>query len=283
MHWPADHAALADAALFPWHRGADELCPSAVVRHTLRYLPGRRVATMVDTADGPGVLKVFASPRARGNDRRLRALTEVLPNLVPTPRGVDQQGHVSLVSFTAGTVFDQLDDEAFIRSAPLVGAALGSLHRSGGVLDRCWTIDDELTQLGRRFPENVAAMVTGSIAARDALAAADLVSAHRDCHPRQVVVQGDSVAWIDLDDAAMAPAALDVGNFVAHLRRDAVIAERDQATTDAAIDGFLAGYGAIPADSDEWERLSLARLAGLAVGRHHRPDWAAAIEQLLKP
>jgi len=283
LRWPADHAALTDAALLPWHRGADELCPSAVVRCTLRYLPGRRVATMVDTADGPGVLKVFASPRARGNDRRLRALAEVLPNQVPTPRGVDQQGHVSLVSFTEGTVFDQLDDHEFVRSAPLVGGALGSFHRSGAVLDRCWTIDEELTQLGRRFPENVSALVTSSIEARDDLAAAELVSAHRDCHPRQVVVQGDTVTWIDLDDAAMAPAALDVGNFVAHLRRDAVIAARDRSATDAAIDGFLAGYGATPTGTDDWERLSLARLSGLAVQRHHQPDWAAAIEQLLQP
>lgn len=281
MRWPADHPTQTDEALAEWRDGADELCPDAVVVRVLRHLPQRRVATLVDTPDGPGVLKIFARPRARGNHRRLQALADSHAVLVPRPRGVDRSGHVSLVSFVEGTVFDQLDDDAFVRAAPLVGEALRTLHNSAVELDRRWTIDDELTQLERRFSREVAALVPDAIAARDALASAKLVPAHRDCHPRQVVACGTAVRWIDLDDAAMASPALDVGNFVAHLRRDAAIAARDPDVTAVAIDRFVAGYGSWPSGGEQWEQLTLARLAGLAERRHQRADWSAAIAQLL--
>ena len=49
------------------------------------------------------------------------------------------------------------------------------------------------------------------------------VPAHRDLHAAQVVVAPGAVRLIDLDEAAMAPAGLDVGNFLAHLDRDAAL------------------------------------------------------------
>ena len=99
MRWPADHPVLVDEALAARAGGADELARGAAIGTVLRHLPGRRVATAVRLLDGTdAVLKVFASPRARGNDRRLAALAvSSAGELVPRSLGVDRAGHVSLV------------------------------------------------------------------------------------------------------------------------------------------------------------------------------------------
>jgi hypothetical protein len=285
MHWPPDHPAVTDAALVEWANGADEVAPGATVLHVVRHLVGRRVATTVHLANGRrAVLKVFAGPRARGNDRRLHLLrSSRAGDLTPAPLGVDASGHVSLVEWVEGDVFDQLDDDAFVRSAHAVGEALRALHHSGSVIDRTWTIDNEISLLDRRSTSLVATLLD-SIGNRDdierALGNEPLVSAHRDCHPRQVV---HGARWIDLDDCAMAPAGLDVGNMLAHLRRDAVIGLRSPAAASAAVDRFRDGYGAVPSTTAIWEQLSLIRLCGLAETRHQRPDWAAAIADLVLP
>ncbi len=283
MRWPADHPVHHDAALRPWADGAQELCPTAEVRQVLRHLPGRRVATLVDTPSGPAVLKVFARPRGRGNDRRLRRLA-ACPSagaLVPRPLGADSGGHVSLVEYVPGEVFDTVDDDRFVAAAPLVGAALAALHASRAELDRSWTWQQEVTLLRDRPAPVTSTLVEGIVEQTAHLAAEPVAVAHRDCHPRQIVLTADGVRWIDLDDLALAPPTLDVGNMLAHLRRDAAFGDRPEAATTAAIAGFREGYGAVSGDLAAWERLALVRLAGLAQTRHGRADRAAAVIALL--
>lgn len=271
MQWPADHPAVTDPELAPWRHGAEELCPDATVRRVLRHLPGRRVASLVTMSNQKAVLKIFASPRARGNTRRLDSLAgSGAGPFVPRALGVDAVGHVALVSWAPGTVFDQLDDGRFVRTAAAVGAALRALHTGGARLDRSWTVVDELTLLDRRcLPHD------GETTAH--LVDEPLVPAHRDCHPRQVVSYRGTVRWIDLDDAAMAPPGLDVGNFMAHLRADALFGRRSPEPTRAALSAFRSGYGDCAGDVAAWERLTLIRLAGLAVSRHGQPGWREAI------
>jgi Ser/Thr protein kinase RdoA (MazF antagonist) len=97
------------------------------------------------------------------------------------------------------------------------------------------------------------------------------VPSHRDLHPRQVVLSGHDIGFIDLDDCALAPPGLDVGNMVAHLRREAVIGRRQHDVAARAVSAFLTGYGAEPPDLQAWVALALARLASLAETRHGRP------------
>ena len=272
MPWPADHPLRVDRALEPWAGAARAILAEGRFIRVLRHLEGRRVASLVEMPQGPAVLKVFARPRARGNDRRLRLLAaSPAGGLVPRSLGVDRSGHVSLVEWTTGRVYDGVDDSGFVRLARSIGAALRSLHGSGTALDRSWTYDDETTQLRRRAtPATWQAIERVVVATRD-LASEPLVPAHRDCHPRQIVVCADGVRWIDLDDAALAPAALDVGNFVAHMRRDECLGRRSRSVTEAAIQGVLDGYGPIAGDLEGWTRLALVRLAGLAETRHGQP------------
>jgi hypothetical protein len=272
---PSDHPLVADAPLAAHLPAVDELLPPRwSLGAVLRHVEGRRVTLAVE-ADGDTValLKVFKSPRARGGHRRLTILEDRLGGLVPTPLAVDLSGHVQVVSWQPGRVYDTLDDAAFVDRAGAVGAALAALHGCGAELDRAWTVTDELHQLQRR-----ATAASSGIAAE--LATAPLVPAHRDCHPRQVVVADGSIRWIDMDDAAMAPAALDVGNFTAHLLREAIVHGRGMAVARAARAQFLAGYGTVPVGTDRWEQLALLRLVGLAESRHGRTDHALALASL---
>jgi Ser/Thr protein kinase RdoA (MazF antagonist) len=279
MRWPADHPLITDDRL-SIHAGAVEslLDPAATV-HALRHVTGRRVTSLVERPDGsPCVPKVFGSPRARGNHRRLVALaaTPVAP-FVPRPLAVHPDGHAHLVTWDAGTSLDALDDRAFVVACGRLGVVTRCLHASGARLDRTWTLDDELTQLCRRATGRTArhTAAAASSPAVAALAAQPLVPCHRDLHPRQVVVDRDGgVHLIDLDDAAFAPAGLDVGNLVAHLWRETIVAGRTARVVAAAVEALLDGYGQTVRELATWEHLALLRLAGLAESRHRRVDWA---------
>lgn len=281
MPWPTDHPAVTDPQLIPWSSGLDSICPDAEFIRTLRYLPGRRVASHVRSGGGDLVLKLFASPRARGNDRRLRSWKESpARDLVPAPMGSDRTGHLGLVEFVPGVPLNQLEGIELIRACEMAGAALNRLHNSGVELDRDWSISEELDQLERRATPRASGAIA-ALVGLDFAKGTSLVSSHRDCHPGQAVVSGEHFCWIDLDDSAMAPAALDVGNMIAHLRRYGAVGTIDPRVVAKSIDAFRAAYGELPEQSDMWEWLSLARLVSLAEYRHSRADEAVALLELL--
>jgi len=282
--WPTDHPAVGDPELAPWVAGLDEVVPGARVKTVLRYLPGRRVATLVEYEHELAVVKVFASPRARGNARRLTAFASSGASaLVPTVIGCDTAGHVLAVTYRAGVLPGSLGDQHYARCFFRVGAALRNVHDSGAELDREWNWAQEVAQLRRRAVPATADLVDNLLATTGWLADAPVSPAHRDCHPRQVVVAADSsVAWIDLDDAAMSPRGLDVGNLLGHLVRERITGARSASATVAAAETFLDGYGS-SSELDEsvvagWTLLAVARLAGLAESRH---DDAAQRDALL--
>jgi Ser/Thr protein kinase RdoA (MazF antagonist) len=192
---------------------------------------------------------------------------------VPTSHGCDPTGHVGVVGHRPGVELQQVPDDQWVAACRRAGVALRRLHESNADLDRTWTVDDEVAHLRSMSPAHLHAEVDRVAADAELLAGAPLVPSHRDCHPRQLVVHGDHVAWIDLDDCTMAPAALDVGNMLAHLTREAVVGRREAAMVAQARNAFLDGYGGIDrAHCRRWERLSLVRLAGLAETRHHSPN-----------
>jgi Ser/Thr protein kinase RdoA (MazF antagonist) len=277
MSWPTDHPALTDPKLAPWAGGIEEVVPYSRVKAVLRYLPGRRMATLVDSQGELTVVKVFASPRARGNVRRLNALAASrAAALVPKVIGSDATGHVLAVTYTRGLLPASLSDAQYPACFFAVGAALRRLHDSGTELDRVWDWEMEVTQLRRRAAPATADLAESLTTSSHGLAGGVLVPAHRDFHPRQVVVAEDgSVSFIDLDDAAMAPRGLDVGNMLGHLVKEAATGTRSEAATVQAGEKFLEGYGPC-ADLGQgvltgWTLLCVARLAGLAESRHGDP------------
>jgi len=276
--WPADHPVSTDPGLSPWAGGIDEVAPGARVVEVLRYLPGRRVATLVEHGRELAVVKVFASPRARGNVRRLHALAgSRAAALVPGVLGCDAAGHVLAVTYRHGVLPGSVPDADYAAHFVPIGAGLRRLHDSGSELDRLWEWEQEVTQLRRGAVPATTDLVETLVSSTRWLGGAALVPAHRDFHPRQVVLGADrSVAFIDLDDAAMAPRGLDIGNMLGHLVRERATGARPVAATTAASEAFLEGYGAC-AGIDEglvtaWTMLTVARLAGLAESRHGDTD-----------
>jgi Ser/Thr protein kinase RdoA (MazF antagonist) len=282
MRWPADHPAVEDAALAPWAADVDRLCPDATVVRVLRHVRGRRVSTLVSTPRGPAVLKVFATSRARGGHRRLVALAES-PAGPFVPRSIgNRKGHLLLIEFVPGVPMSEVDDGALREAAALAGQALRAMHDSEVVLDRVWTVEREFEQLRRTAGPGTSPLVERVIARTTLSPDAPMVPSHRDFHPAQVVVGDDGVRFVDLDDAAMAPRGLDVGNFVAHLEAEAEVGRRSRPAVSAAIAAFLAGYRIQPQAFDAWRRLTLARLVALAETRHGSPSQALRLAAALE-
>ena len=97
-------------------------------------------------------------------------------------------------------------------------------------------------------------------------------------------MSGEAVGFIDLDDCALAPPGLDVGNMVAHLRREALVGRRRDEVAARAVSAFLEAYGAAPPDLSTWVVLALARLAGLAETHHgSRTERNALLAELGEP
>ncbi len=274
MPWPTNHPVYVDPELMPWAAGLDEVVPGSRAEGVLRYLPGRRVATLVAHEGELAVVKVFASPRARGNARRLGAFAaSTAAPFVPTVLGRDAAGHVLALTYRHGDLPASLSDARYPACFYHVGEALRRIHDSGAELDRAWDWDKEVAQLCRQAVPATVDLVATLLASTRWLAGAPLSPAHRDCHPSQVVVALDgTVGWIDLDDAAMAPRGLDVGNMLGHLLRERIVGARSLRVTVEASEAFLDGYGPCPELDGGvvtgWTVLALARLAGLAESRH---------------
>jgi Ser/Thr protein kinase RdoA (MazF antagonist) len=163
------------------------------------------------------------------------------------------------------------DDEA-CRQA---GRALGAWHlfwsgRSPEPL-RAHTVQRELAILDRRAEggsPSLARAVRSTV--RDLTASWPCTTVvHRDLYEEQLLT-GPRTGLIDLDDAALGPPELDVGNLIAHVE---LLSLRSGADLSAPAERFLAGYAAGGPALDErlldrCRRLALLRLACI----HDQPE-----------
>jgi Ser/Thr protein kinase RdoA (MazF antagonist) len=131
---------------------------------------------------------------------------------------VGPAGHAGLLEFVPGKPLRELSGQAFVAACEQVGLALARLQASDAELDRVWTAQDEIDHLQRHRGSH--GRCWRSPGGRS------VVPAHRDLHLAQVVVAAGAVRLIDLDDATMAPAGLDVGNFLAHLDQEGAVGNR---------------------------------------------------------
>lgn len=277
--------AAIDPALAAWGDHAEQLCPDGKVVEVFRHLPGRRLSALLATPAGPAILKMFCNPRARGNARRLEAIaaTNAGP-VVPSVHGTDPTGHVNILEFIPGQNLTEVPHIVLAAAAEAAGRQLRVLHECGAMLDRTWTFDNELTQLRKTTGPRSSATVERLLAAVPRPCDEPLVPTHRDCHPAQAIVGSDGHArWIDLDDAAMAPASLDVGNFLAHITRQQVVGKWPASTARSIRSAFTTGYGQSPPAVAAWEQFALARLIALADTRHDSPEEVLRLGSMLSP
>jgi aminoglycoside phosphotransferase (APT) family kinase protein len=81
----------------------------------------------------------------------------------------------------------------------------------------------------------------------DEAAPARLVMMHRDLHEKQLlIVRGQPIALLDLDELGPGDPAIDVGNLLAHFELRAIQNPARRARTRLVAEAFLDGYSAEP-------------------------------------
>jgi tRNA A-37 threonylcarbamoyl transferase component Bud32 len=108
---------------------------------------------------------------------------------------------------------------------------------------------------------------------------------HGDFYARQVLVSAEHISILDLDSAAWADPAADVGNFIAFLEREAIRGTFSRDRIDAGSEALIDGYGesAPPLGPRRIRVHAAAALFRMAVKpfRNREPDWPEKTDALL--
>jgi Ser/Thr protein kinase RdoA (MazF antagonist) len=237
----------------------------------LKHKPGRRETLRASGPGGSAIVKLYASDRAPVVASRVGALGAGPPEpLVPAVLHLDAERHLVVLSDVPGTPLREAllaGDEATCRRA---GAALGRWHAAwSGVQPaalRPHTAERELRILRARADGAGPAVASAVQRALGELAGEWRCSTvvHRDLYEEQVLA-GEQVGLIDLDDAALGPPELDVGNLLGHVDLLALRSGRSlDPGTRAVSEGYAAAGPALdPALLERCRRLTLLRLACL--------------------
>jgi hypothetical protein len=249
----------------------EELVGAPVALEELKYKPGRRRTLRARGSGGSAIAKVYASDRASIVARRVAALAAGPDEpVVPAVLHVDPELHLVVLSDVPGRPLCDALLAGLRSTCSRVGAALGVWHWGWeGIapiqLER-HPVELELEILRSRAEAAsppVARAVTDALPRlADEWTCSTVV--HRDLYEEQILA-GERVGLIDVDDAALGPPELDVGNLLAHVellerRRGRNLAQEMQ----ALLDGYTeTGPALDEALLDRCRRLTLLRLACL--------------------
>jgi Ser/Thr protein kinase RdoA (MazF antagonist) len=247
----------------------EDIVGAPVALEELKHKPDRRRTVRVRGAGGTAIAKVYASGRASLVARRVAALAWGPEEpVVPAVLHVDRARHLVVLTEVPGRPLREVLLEGDLATCRRAGAALGAWHAAWkGVAPlplKRHTIDRELDILrsrGENASQSVASAVTDSL---PRLAGGWRCSTvvHRDLYEEQILV-GERVGLIDVDDAALGPPELDVGNLVAHVE---LLEQRRDRGLRREVRSVLEGYAETGPELDDalldrCRRLTLLRLA----------------------
>lgn len=232
----------------------------------LKHRPGRRLTLRASGSKRTAIVKLYESERAPVVAERLAALASgPAEPQVPSVLYVNPELRLVVLSELEGEPFRTSILRGDLTACERVGRALATWHRAWRKRHesafRPHTFADEqriLLAQAAAAPPAIAAPVRSSLAALEAEWRCTTV-VHRDLYEEQILV-GERVGLIDLDDAALGPPELDVGNLLAHVELLALRAGGDFGPTTAAL---LEAYEA-PLDRellDRCRKLATLRLA----------------------
>jgi Ser/Thr protein kinase RdoA (MazF antagonist) len=212
----------------------------------LKHKPGRRTTSRAVGTRRSAIVKVYASERAPVVAARIGALAAGPDEpLVPEVLLSDSQAHLVALSEVPGVPLRASLLGGDLDTCARAGAAVGAWHRAWqGASPEALvphTLERELELLGSRIERASPAIAAAVRAALPAVAESDWgfpTVVHRDLYEEQVLV-GERIGLIDLDDAALGPPELDVGNLLAHVD---LLALRSEADLTAPVAAFLDGY-----------------------------------------
>jgi hypothetical protein len=105
-----------------------------------------------------------------------------------------------------------------------------------------------------------------------------LVPSHGDFNRRQLLVHEGDLAVVDFDDMCLAPAAMDIANYAAHLVRGEA---EMMVHLDAALDALVEGYGSRPPSLSWYLATSMLRQTLFAF-RCFEEHWPERVEAMVK-
>lgn len=212
----------------------------------LKDKPGRRATLRALGSRRSAIVKVYASQRAATVAARIRGLAGGPGEpVVPEVLLLDEALHLVVLSEVPGVPLTRAlvsgDRQACARS----GAALGAWHAAGrgtpAGAHRPHTVARELEILEARLERAPPELAAAVRAALPALADGDWgwpTIVHRDLYEEQIMV-GERIGLIDLDDSALGPPELDLGNLLGHIL---LLERRSGADMRAVTAAFLDAY-----------------------------------------
>ncbi|MFQ5719946.1 MAG: phosphotransferase [Acidobacteriota bacterium] len=270
----------------------------------LRYRPGRRCTLRLEFAAPTRqrlYVKLFRRGRSKAVARRMAALPRPsVHDAVRRPEVIrhDVSDDILVLGEVAG---EALSDRLACVQEDVPGArriadAVAEWH---GLVDRIhvdpggWSRMDEWISVERAWRSTADSGPAGRHLARldDAPARQHLldrvrealhttsfsapVLLHRDLHPQQILVDDDGVGVVDLDNLALGPPEVDLGNLVAHLDllelHGLPRADRLQNWSDELMAGYRARRPLDVVAVSTARAATLARLAGVYASAVHLP------------
>lgn len=238
-----------------------------------QYVPEHRLCARVDLqwqANGKAVSRrVYAKTSrepdgatAHGYLRALQAGAAWRTGRLRTPGAVLRQPQFALhwQEGLPGIALLDLPPQAMARFAAPLGTQLAALHGSAVPTARVVTpqslrarlaeVSDVLDAILPAARDTLRQTVEGLAAGLDALASMPMATLHGDLHARNLLVDGDTLAFIDLDGLRRAPAVLELGAWIADGIYRALLAQaspqRDSAAWQSLLDAYAEAGGTVP-------------------------------------
>ncbi len=269
---------------------------------TLRYKPERRYVARVSVDGEPrATLKLYREEDYRTTRRNAEAFNKAFkttgPFRVAEMLGNSKKRRAVAFEWRAGRPLGEAiaDPAQRMEAVETAGAALAELHAqpSGGL--RRLTREAEAGTLAalveplvfntprlERRIRSLAETLAGRLLREPPVERA----IHGDFYEGQVLIGDGTATLLDLDEAASGDPAADLGLFIAHLEKDAMLGKFEREAVAPAAASLLEGYRSWGAGVDPdkvrfYTAVGLFRLAPHPF-RQREPEWPGITEALLR-
>ncbi len=227
---------------------------------------------------GSAIIKVMRPKNLPAMVEAHRQAAVAVPKLIH----VDSKAGIVVMDDLPGAPLDQVAPAAAPAAHAAAGQLLRDFHLPAPQPQGRRTVASELDQLAvwtrlaaRLFPQLDGALAAG-LAELEATAAEDCsvcTRLHRDFYDKQILVDGARLTLLDLDTAATGDPALDLGNYLAHLRLRHLQDPLQHPDPEGCTQAFLGAYrphAQLLGRVAWWQAAALLRLAALY---SFRPRW----------
>jgi aminoglycoside phosphotransferase len=262
---------------------------------TLRYVPARRCQLLYRSRSGEVLGKIFRDERGQTLFQTMEQVaarfTSHGDRLLWAPRPIQYLPDWQMLiqeKAPGRTLYEMIQDgSARDRHIEAAARSLAVLHGASLVPGSLYAVSDEI-QLLEWSVRSLQALEIGEApfapsldrirAFGRRLRCSAPVPVHRDFYDKQLLMEGDAAALIDLDTLALGQAEIDVANFLAHLR----LRSREERWQDLFLDCYRRTAPAPPDERLLCFFLSTTYFRLACKNRIHTGDGEAPCDRLLE-